>query len=78
MKTPDLMPEILNLQVLSKNCSGSGAGTVNEYSEVNMYRAPEIWQKAVQSVYYGKYILSSVYTRGGTGDRSVIMVSKDW
>lgn len=43
----------------------------NEYNEVNTYRAPERWEKAIQSVYYGKYILSSVYTRGGTGDRSV-------
>ena len=42
-----------------------------EYSDINMFRAPETWQKAVQSAFYGRYILSSVYTRGGTGDRSV-------
>jgi len=43
----------------------------NEYGNINMFRAPERWQKAVQSVYYGRYILSTVYTRGGTGDRAV-------
>ena len=43
----------------------------NEYSDVNMFRAPEVWRKVVQSAYYGKYIRSSVYTRGGTGERSV-------
>jgi hypothetical protein len=32
---------------------------------------PEYWQSAVESNYYGKYILSSVYTRGGTGDKYV-------
>jgi len=42
-----------------------------EYEGINMYRSPETWQKTVQSFYYGKYILSSVYTRKGTGDRSV-------
>lgn len=51
------------LRVRSRNRS--------EYSEINMFRAPETWQKAVQSAYYGRYILSAVYTRGGTGDRAV-------
>jgi ABC-type transport system involved in multi-copper enzyme maturation permease subunit len=41
------------------------------YDQINMYWQPETWQPVVQSTYYGKYILSSVYTRGGTGDRQV-------
>jgi hypothetical protein len=41
-----------------------------EYEGIYMYWAPETWHKAVQSVYYGKYILSSAFTRSGTGDRS--------
>jgi len=41
------------------------------YLQVSQFRAPEYWQPVVQSTYYGKYILSSVYTRAGTGDKSV-------
>jgi hypothetical protein len=41
------------------------------YQQVRMYNIPEYWQPVIQSAYYGKYILSSVYTRGGTGDKSV-------
>ncbi len=45
--------------------------TGDSYLQVSQFRAPEYWQPVVQSFYYGKYILSSVYTRGGTGDKSV-------
>ena len=41
------------------------------YQQVRMYNIPEYWQPVVQSSYYGKYVRSSVYTRAGTGDRSV-------
>lgn len=41
------------------------------YQTINMMNAPEYWQPAVESNYYGKYILSSVYTRGSTGDKDV-------
>jgi ABC-type transport system involved in multi-copper enzyme maturation permease subunit len=41
------------------------------YQEVRRYNRPNYWQPVVNSCYYGKYILSSVYTAGGTGDRSV-------
>ena len=41
------------------------------YQEINTYWAPEYWQPAVQASYFGSYILSSVYTRAGTGDRLV-------
>ena len=47
-----------------------------EYDAINMYWAPEKWQKTVQSAYYGKYILSSVFTRGGDGDRSVTWATR--
>ena len=46
------------------------------YQPINQYWAPEYWQPVVQSVYHGDYILSSVYTRGGTGDRSVTWSAK--
>jgi hypothetical protein len=41
------------------------------YQQVSMMRAPEYWQPVVLTSYYGKYIRSSVYTRGGTGDKTV-------
>jgi hypothetical protein len=41
------------------------------YEQVRMMRAPEYWQPVVLSSYYGKYVRSSVYTRGGTGDKTV-------
>jgi len=41
------------------------------YQQIRMYNIPDFWQPVVQSSYYGKYILSSVYTRSGTGDKSV-------
>ncbi|HPR11539.1 MAG TPA: hypothetical protein PLV06_04065 [Bacteroidales bacterium] len=46
------------------------------YQQINMFWAPDFWQPVVQSTYYGKYILSSVYTRGGTGDKSVTWKAK--
>ncbi|MCU0408851.1 MAG: hypothetical protein MUD02_07880, partial [Bacteroidales bacterium] len=42
------------------------------YETIRMWNIPEYWQPVVQNYYYGKYVRSSVYTRGGTGDRSVI------
>ena len=44
---------------------------IEGYQQVNRYWAPDFWQASVQSAYYGDYILSSAFTRGGTGDRSV-------
>ncbi len=41
------------------------------YQQVRRYNRPNYWQPVVNSYYYGKYVLSSVYTAGGTGDRSV-------
>jgi len=41
------------------------------YMQLSIFNIPEYWQPVVQSAYYGKYIRSSLYTRGGTGDRSI-------
>lgn len=43
----------------------------DDYQQMNMFWAPEYWQPVVQSAYYGKYVRSAVYTRSGSGDRSV-------
>jgi hypothetical protein len=42
------------------------------YEELNYYRPSEIWQPVVLTTFYGKYIRSAVYTKSGTGDRSVV------
>lgn len=41
------------------------------YQELSLMFIPEYWQPVVQSSYYGKYVRSAVYTRGGSGDKSV-------
>jgi len=41
------------------------------YMQISQWNTPEYWQPVVLSSYYGKYILSSVYTRAGTGDKTV-------
>jgi len=41
------------------------------YQQIRRMNAPEYWQKVVETNYYGKYLLSAVYTRGGTGDKEV-------
>jgi hypothetical protein len=48
----------------------------NEYEQINMFWAPEYWQKVALSSYYGKYIRSSVYTRSSKGERSVTWKTK--
>ncbi|MCX6328848.1 MAG: hypothetical protein NTZ85_04920 [Bacteroidia bacterium] len=48
----------------------------NNYGEIYFYWAPERWTPVVQSTYYGKYVLSSVYARSGKGDRSVTWTTK--
>jgi hypothetical protein len=41
------------------------------YEQVRTYWIPEFWQPVVLNSYYGKYVRSSVYTRRGTGDKTV-------
>jgi hypothetical protein len=41
------------------------------YLQISQWNIPEYWQPVVQTSYYGKYIRSSVYTRGGTGDKII-------
>jgi len=45
--------------------------TGKSYTQISMWIRPEYWQPVVLNTYYGKYIRSAVYTRAGTGDRSV-------
>ena len=41
------------------------------YQELSLMFIPDYWQPVVQSSYYGKYVRSAVYTKGGSGDKSV-------
>lgn len=44
------------------------AGT---YMKTSDWNTPEYWQPVVLTSYFGKYIRSAVYTRSGSGDKSV-------
>jgi hypothetical protein len=46
------------------------------YGMFDLYNPPEYWQPVIRSTYFGRYVLSSVYTRSGTGDRSVTWKTK--
>jgi hypothetical protein len=41
------------------------------YRPISIWNVPEYWRSVVLSSYYGKYVLSCVYTRAGSGDRMV-------
>jgi hypothetical protein len=43
----------------------------NTYMQISQWNIPEYWQPVVLNSYYGKYVRSAVYTRAGTGDRSI-------
>jgi hypothetical protein len=45
--------------------------TGNTYLQVSMWNTPEYWQPVVLTSYYGKYIRSAVYTRAGTGEKTI-------
>lgn len=45
--------------------------TGESYQQITYFNIPEYWQPVVQTTYHGKYVLSAVYTRGGTGDKTV-------
>jgi hypothetical protein len=43
----------------------------DSYKQISTWNIPEYWQPIVQTTYYGKYIRSALYTRGGTGERTI-------
>ena len=43
----------------------------NTYMKISDWNTPEYWQPVVLTSYFGKYIRSAVYTRSGTGDKSI-------
>ena len=47
----------------------------NNYQQISLMNIPNYWQPVVQSLYYGKYIRSAVYTRSGTGDKTLTWIT---
>lgn len=43
----------------------------NIYLQISQWNVPEYWQPVVLTSYFGKYVRSAVYTRAGTGDKSI-------
>ncbi len=43
----------------------------NTYMKISDWNTPEVWQPVILTSYYGKYIRSAVYTRAGSGDKSI-------
>lgn len=43
-----------------------------EYTDVNPWRPPEEWQKAIDNKFYGEERLSAVYVRSGHGEQKAI------
>jgi hypothetical protein len=48
----------------------------NSYTKVSEWNTPEYWQPVVLTSYFGKYTRSAVYTRGGTGDKSLTWMTE--
>jgi len=38
-------------------------------------KIPSYWQPVVQSIYFGKYVRSAIYTKSGIGDKSVTWIT---
>jgi hypothetical protein len=43
----------------------------NSYMKISDWNTPEYWQPVILTDYYGKYVRSALYTKAGTGDKSI-------
>jgi hypothetical protein len=41
------------------------------YKQISSWNIPEYWQSIVSTTYYGQFIRSAVYTKAGSGDKTV-------
>lgn len=60
-----------NLQSPLKKLLGVKNRNEDSYMKISNWRTPEYWQPVVLTSYYGKYIRSAIYTKSGTGDKSI-------
>jgi uncharacterized membrane protein YgcG len=68
---PGFMKSKQNTENRLKKLLGIQNKKGNSYQQASMMNIPSYWQPVVQSLYFGKYIRSAVYTRSGTGDKSL-------
>lgn len=47
-----------------------------KYSSIHTWNPPREWIAVLRSEFYGRYVHSASYTRGGTGERTAIWVAK--
>ena len=71
MKIPGFVNSNIDIQSPLKKILGVKNGRGRYLSQISLFNVPEYWQPVVQSSYFGKYVRSSVYTRGRAGDRMV-------
>ena len=45
--------------------------STNTYMKISEWYTPEYWQQVILTDYYGKYVRSALYTKSGTGDKSI-------
>jgi hypothetical protein len=72
---PGFISSRLNTVSPLKKLLGIRNNSGQSYETIRMWNIPEYWQPIVLTSYYGNYIRSAVYTRSGTGDRSVKWVT---
>lgn len=68
---PGFSSSVTTVQSPLKKLLGIGSNEELTYSQIRPVLMPEYWQPVVQNDYYGKYIKSAVYTKGGNGDKTV-------
>jgi uncharacterized membrane protein YgcG len=54
-----------------KKILGIHNNRLTSYQQISLMRIPTFWQPVVEPSFFGKYVRSAVYTRGGTGDKTV-------
>jgi hypothetical protein len=64
-----------NIESPLKKLLGIKNNNGNTYLQIAEWYTPEYWQQVVLTTYYGKYIRSAVYTRSGTGDKTITWTS---
>jgi hypothetical protein len=68
---PGFISSVQNTTSPLKKILGIQNNKGNTYMQISTWNTPEYWQPVVLTTYYGKYVRSAVYTRSGTGDKTI-------
>jgi hypothetical protein len=68
---PGFISSVQNTSSPLKKILGIQNNRGNTYMQISTWNTPEYWQPVVLTTYYGKYVRSAVYTRSGTGDKTI-------